>query len=85
MSEKPVSPFSAKQVGKVSDAPFSDYPPSPTVPSTDETLSNLYQRLMDAEEEKRQLKKEMHKLESLVQRHESLRMTRVGVCVEEDA
>ena len=78
MSEKPVSPFSAKQVGKVSDAPFSDYPPSPTVPSTDETLSNLYQRLMDAEEEK-------HKLESLVQRHESLRMTRVGVCVEEDA
>ena len=74
-----VSPTSARQTSKSLDVPYSDNPVSPTIPSTEETLPNLYQRLMDAEEEKRQLMSEVRKLESLVERHESLRVTRVGV------
>lgn len=79
-----MSPISAKQTGKL-DVAGSDNPVSPTIPSTDETLPNLYQRLLDAEEEKRQLMSEVRKLEALVERHESLRVTRVGVEGKEDA
>ena len=40
---------------------------------------------MDAEGEKRQLMSEVRKLESLVERHESLRVTRVGGEEKENA
>ena len=80
-----LSPTPARQTSKSLDIPYSDNPVSPTIPSTDETLPNLYQRLMDVEAEKRQLMSEVHKLEALVDRHESLRVTRVGVEAEENA
>ena len=84
-SDKLLSPTSARQTSKSLDNLYSDNPVSPAIPSTEETLPNLYQRLMDAEGEKRQLMSEVRKLESLVERHESLRVTRVGVEEKENA
>ena len=82
-SDKLLSPTSARQTSKSLDNLYSDNPVSPTIPSTEETLPNLYQRLMDAEGEKRQLMSEVRKLESLVERHESLRVTREKMLTQE--